>query len=752
MSQQPTLAAPSSLSVLTPADVWRIIRKRLGLIIACFVVFGLGGTGFLVAWYYACFGVLGLWPSYTAVGVIEVEPGQGQGTGLVGIQQEPGVPVPLFEAYVQAQVQTISNPRVLDAVIEQLKGKQQLFREPNASHKLGLELEVGHQLNTQTFSVSLAGRDPEQVQMIVAEILKQYTDQLKTDRSQADAERQRDLRLERDELRKQLDDLSRRLASYRGESNMIVADERASEQLARLTVLVRQLSDAQVILAETNAAWNQFQELKKLSDEGKDYTPVMLAFPEIMETLRRDETITNLSANLARFNQELQGMKQRFGPKYEGLRRLETAAQVSRNDYEAKQNEVLGQLFQQVAATLKSKNDRAKAAEAELQARVAEARAAAVDNAKITAEFRGREAEYQRVQSLYNTVMDGLERMRIIAALSRPNVRIARSPQIPIDPSEPRLPIYIPAAIIFSILLGLGLSLILELLDTRIRTPSDITRQIGVPLLANIPDLSEDERLSLDTNIALVSQAVPQSLMAESFRQLRTSLLFASDQPVRSLLVTSPNPGDGKSIVATNLAIAMARAGSRVLLIDANFRRPTLARVFDVPESVGLSNVLVGINTAAEAIQATSVENLDVLPAGVTPPSPAELLGSQSMRQLIVDQGKKYDRVIIDGAPMLVVADNYLLTEGVDGIVLVFAAGTNTRGMAQRATRQVLSLRGRVFGGVLNRVRATKGGYFRESYQAYYDYSGAASPADLPIAARAGLSTTHPPAESGPQA
>jgi capsular exopolysaccharide synthesis family protein len=745
MSQQPTVAAPSSLSVLTPADVWRIIRKRLGLIIACFVVFGLGGTGGLLAWYY-------LWPSYTAEGIIAVEPGQGQGTGLVGIQQEAGVPVPLFEAYVQTQVQTIRNPRVLDAVIDNLKGKQHLFREPNASHKLGLELEVNHPLNTQTIFVSLSGRDREQVQMIVVEVLTQYTLQLKTERDQIDTDRQRDLTLERNELRKQLDKLGRDLASYRGEDKIIVADERASEQLARLTVLVRQLSDAQVILAETDAAWNQFLELKKLSDEGKDYTPVMLAFPEIMETLRRDETITNLSANLARLNQELQGMRQRFGPKYEGLRRLETAAQVSRNDYEAKQNEVLGQLFQQVAATLKSKNDRAKAAVADLQARVAEARKAAVDNAKITAEFRGIEAEYQRVQSLYNTVMDGLERMRIIAALSRPNVRIARSPQIPIDPSEPRRLIYIPAAIIFSILLGLGLSLLLELLDTRIRTPSDITRQIGVPLLANIPDLSEDERLSLDTNIALVSQAVPQSLMAESFRQLRTSLLFASDQPVRSLLVTSANPGDGKTIVATNLAIAMARAGSRVLLIDANFRRPTLARVFDVPESVGLSNVLVGINTAAEAIQATAVENLDVLPAGVTPPSPAELLGSQSMRQLIVDHGKKYDRVIIDGAPMLVVADNYLLTEVVDGIVLVFAAGTNTRGMAQRATRQVLSLRGRVFGGVLNRVRATKGGYFRESYQAYYDYSGAASPADLPIAARAGLSPTHPPAESGPQA
>lgn len=748
MSQQPILITPSTLSVLTPADVWRIVRKRLGLIIACFIVFGLGGTGALVAWWY-------LWPSYTAEGIIEVEPGQGQVAGLVGIPPEAGVPIPLFEAYVQAQVNAIRNPRVLDAVIGETRkkaefaGRPLMFENPNASHKLGLALEVSHQLNTQTIFVSLSGRDPVQLQAIVSEVLRQYTEQLKADRGQADTDRQGGLTAERTELRKQLDDLSRKLASYRGESNLIVADERGSEQLARLTVLVRQLSDAQVALAETNAAWNQFQELKKLADEAKDYNQVLLAFPEIMEQLRRDDTIANLSGNLARMNQELQATKQRFGEKHDAVRRLTLAAQTVRNDYEARQNEVLGQLFQQVAATLKSKNDRAKAAEAELESRVAEARAAAVDNAKLTAEFRGREEEYHRVQQLYNTVMDGLEHMRITAALSRPNVRIARSPPPPVEPSEPRLPIYIPAAILFSLLLGLSMSLLLELLDTRVRTPIDVTRLVGVPLLANIPDLSEDERLSLDTNIALVSQRQPQSLMAESFRQLRTSLLFASDQPVRSLLITSANPGDGKSTVAANLAIAMAHTGARVLLIDANFRRPTLARVFGVPETVGLSNVLVGVNTIAEAVQATSVENLEVLPSGVSPPSPAELLGSQSMRQLIVDQGKAYDRVIIDGAPMLVVADNYLLADVVDGVVVVFAAGATTRGMAQRAVRQVLSLRGRVFGGVLNRVRATKGGYFRETYQAYYDYSGAACPVDLPVAARA---TTDPPAEGGPQA
>jgi capsular exopolysaccharide synthesis family protein len=732
MSHQPAGSMPSTLSILAPADLWRIIRRRVWLIFACFFFFGVCGSGAFVAWWF-------LWPFYTAEGIVEVEAGQ-QLPAFVQTQAEMGPPVQLFEQYVQAQALAIRNNRVLDAAIDQLKNNEQLrgrdllFRGANASHKLGLALDVNHGLNTQTIFVSLTDTDKEQVYLTVTEVLRQYEAIMKAERDKSDSERRRELTQEREDLRKQLTDLGTRLSQMRGEAKILTADDRGSEEMARLVALAHQLTEAQLTLAEANAAWTQFQELKKAADEAKDYTPVIMGFPEITDVLRRDPGITALSEQASRGNQELQGLQQRFGEQHEAVKRMKTAVQGARNDLEAKQNEVLGQLFQQLAATLKSKYDRAKAAEAEIEARVAVARAAAIDVAKSTADFRAREDEFRRAQALLNTVVDGLERMRISQALSRPNVRVSRWPTMPVEPSEPRLILYIPAIVVFSILLGFGLSLLLELVDTRVRTPSDVTRQVGAPLLANVPDLSEDERLSMDTNVALVSQTAPQSLLAESFRQMRTSLLFASDQPIRSVLVTSPNPGDGKSTVAANLAITLARAGSRVLLIDANFRKPSLARVFDVPDRIGLSNVLVGMNPVSEAIQATSIANLDVLTSGVSPPSPAELLGSHSMRQLVVEQMKAYDRVIIDGAPMLVVADNFLLADVVDGIVLVFCAGENTRGMAQRTVRQVLSLRGRIAGAVLNRVRATKGGYFRESFQAYYDYSGASRPVE-PVAA-----------------
>ena len=743
MSQQPTVILPGSAMALTPADVWRVIRKRFWLIAACFVVFGLGGVGGIVAWR--------VWaPFYTAEGVVEVEPGQAQAIELTrGYQQ--AIDVRLFPQYIESQVRAILNTRVLTAALKVLAGQQTMYPGPEevAAYELGEDLEVVHALNTQNILVTLTGTDATQVRDIVREVLTQYVEQLRSDRQQADADRQQELRAERDDLKRQLDELGRKLASYRDESAVVVADERGGEQVAVLNALVRQLTVIQVELAAARADWNQFQELRKQSEETRDLSAVLMTFPEVMETLRRDPMIVSLTQTSTVLAQQLEGLAQRFGPQHESVRRLKVSVQATANDLEAKRAEVLGQLIQQQGAVLKNRYDSARAAEAEIQTRVSEARGAALSAAKLTAEYRAREEEYRRVLDLLNVVEDGLERMRISAVMARPNVRIVGRPDIPLEPAEPRVALYSTAAVLFSLLAGVGLSLLIELVDTRLRTPTQVVRHVGIPMLSRVPDLTEDERLSLDTNLALVCHTAPHSLLAESFRQLRTHLLFASDHPIRSLLVTSPDPGDGKSTVAANLAITMARTGERVLLVEANFRRPVLPRVFDVPDTIGLSNVLVGLNSISEAIQATAIENLDVLVGGPPPPSPAGLIGCETMRQLIAEEVESYDRVIVDGAPMLVVADNHLVTPMLDGVILVFHAGKNTRGVAQRAVQQVVALHGRLFGAVLNRVRATKGGYFRESFQAYYDYAGtrpngrvAAAPFDRPGRDQAGTEDT----------
>jgi len=734
MSQQPT-TSQSMMGLLSAHDVLRILRKRLWLILACFVVLGLGGAGAIVTWRYVA-------PLYTATAYIAVEPGQGGRPGEIAPLYSEQVPIQLYTQYVMRQVMAIQSERVLAAALENLGPNQTMFRGPDAAYRLGEKIVVQHLAESENIAISLTGMDATQVRDIVQEVAKQYIANVEDQRKAVDAVRQGDLQTERDDLRRDRDRIANELTELRRQSDAVVLDERGSEEMARLATLARQLVDVQFELAGARSAWLQFQELQKEAQDKKDLRPVLLAFPEMMQGLRQDPRVLALSQQVARYSQELEGLKGRFGERHEAVRRSQVVFQTAQNDLETQQNAVLVELVQQQAAVLQYNYNRAREAEAELLDKVAEARSAAIRLSQRAAEYRQREDEFRRLQDLLQTVSDGLYRMRIAAALARPQIQIVQMPSIPFEPTEPRTVLYSVAAIVFSLMVGVGLSIALELMDTRIRTPAEVARQVGVPLLGSVPDLAEDDRLSLDTNLALVSYRSPESLLAEAFRQLRTNLLFTSDQPIKSVLITSPNPGDGKSTVAANIAIAMARSGNKVLLVEANFRRPALARLFDVPDALGLSNVLVGMNAASEAIQASAVENLDLLVGGATPPSPADLLGSPAMRRFLDEQKKNYDRVIVDGAPTLVVADSHLLAELVDGVVLVLRANENTRGMAQRGTRMILSLKAKLLGAVLNGVRATKGGYFREAYQAYYDYAGSAS-----SAASAPPSATPPPDE-----
>jgi len=718
--QQPT--SQSMMGLLSAHDVLRILRKRLWLILACFVVLGLGGAGAIITWRYVA-------PLYTATGIITVEPGQvGRGGEIAPVYSEQ-VPFQLYTQYVMRQVMAIQSDRVLSAALENLKPNQTMFRGPDAAYRLAEKLVVQHLEESENIAISLTGTDATQVRDIVREVAQQYLALVEDQRKAVDADRQRDLRTELNDKRRDRDRVVSELAELRRQSDAVVLDERNSEEMVRLTTLARQLVDVQFELAGARGAWLQFQELQKEAQDKKDLRPVLLAFPEMMQGLRQDPRVLALSQQVARLSQELEGLKGRFGERHEAVRRSQVMFQGAQNDLEAQQNAVLVELVQQQAAVLQNNYNRAREAEAELLDKVAEARTAAIRLSQRAAEYRQREDEFRWLQASLQTVSDGLDQMRYASALTRPNIQIAQMPSIPFDPTEPRTILYSAAAIVFSLMVGVGLSFALELMDTRIRTPAEVARQVGVPLLGSVPDLAEDDRLSLDTNVALVSYRSPESLLAEAFRQLRTNLLFTSDQPIKSVLITSPNPGDGKSTVAANIAIAMARSGNKVLLVEANFRRPALARLFDVPDALGLSNVLVGMNSASETIQATAVENLDLLVGGATPPSPADLLGSLAMRRFLDEQKKNYDRVIVDGAPILVVADSHLLAEIVDGVVLVLRANENTRGMAQRGTRMILSLKAKLLGAVLNGVRATKGGYFREAYQAYYDYAGSGSSA-----------------------
>jgi capsular exopolysaccharide synthesis family protein len=274
--------------------------------------------------------------------------------------------------------------------------------------------------------------------------------------------------------------------------------------------------------------------------------------------------------------------------------------------------------------------------------------------------------------------------------------------------------------VLLGLVVGLGGAFLLEFIDTSVKSPSDISRRVELPVLGMVPHLDDmDEELE---DLRLAFRTHPNSLVGEAFRQIRTCLLFSGPASQRrSLLITSPLPGDGRTAVTLNLAAAMARGGRRVLVVDANFRQPAVSQIFPDAPADGLSSAVVGRTNWTDCVYEVE-ENFHVMPAGHMPPNPAELLGSDEMRQLLSEMENEYDQVLLDSAPCLVVTDPCVLGSLADGVVLVVRAGANTYGIVQRTRDMLARVGARMLGVALNGVRATAGGYFRSSYETFYEY------------------------------
>ncbi len=286
----------------------------------------------------------------------------------------------------------------------------------------------------------------------------------------------------------------------------------------------------------------------------------------------------------------------------------------------------------------------------------------------------------------------------------------AVAPLIPVAP-RPLFSLLLGAVI--GLMIAVAVLFVVEYHDDTVKTSDDVQELLGLPTLGAISRVRQGGRRALD-RLAL---RAPRSGVAEAYRTLGTNVEFAAiDAPVRTLLVTSAGPGEGKTSCATNLAIVLAQAGRRVLLVDADLRDPDIHNVFNVSNAVGLTDLLrSGGENAHEAIQSTEVENLQVLTAGIPPVIPAELLGSRRMQAVLERLQADADIVILDSPPVRAVADPAILSSLVDATLLVIEAGRSRRGAVREAGEALARANARVLGAVLNRLaQKPSSGYTRD--------------------------------------
>lgn len=331
-------------------------------------------------------------------------------------------------------------------------------------------------------------------------------------------------------------------------------------------------------------------------------------------------------------------------------------------------------------------------------------------------QFNVSEREYSELrraadsnQRLYDLILKRLKEADLSGMLHMSNVRVldrARPAKIPI---RPRLAFNVLIGILLALLAAIGVPMVLDYFDGSIRTQEQVERLLGLTVLGLLPSV---ERNNQGDGPELVFHTSPKSSLAECCRAVRTNLLFMSpDKPPRTISITSGNPQDGKTMVATNLAIAMAENRNRTLLLDADMRRPRIHKIFNVSNGVGLSSLILGQGSLEDTIRSTAVANLSILTCGPIPPNPAELLHAEAFSLLLSKIRDRFDRIIIDTPPVGPVTDAIVLSTLVDGTVLVLKAGKTSREQARRSIRALRDVKGRMFGVVLNDVDRSYGGY-----------------------------------------
>ncbi len=310
-----------------------------------------------------------------------------------------------------------------------------------------------------------------------------------------------------------------------------------------------------------------------------------------------------------------------------------------------------------------------------------------------------------------------------------PRVEVNTEPYAPLVAGVAKKLLMAFMGIVLAFGIGLAFGVLRELTDGQVRTPHDISRISSLPIVASIPHFSEDLTLE-DADTALLMAQHPNSIVADEYRRILARILFPEDNAaeISSLMIVSASWGEGKTSVASNLAVALESANRRVLLIDLSSQRPGIETTFGLVPGLGLAELLENMDAREELIRRTEFENLGIIGPGLNPKALAGRLASREMMDFMEWADEHFDHIIIDTPPLLFMSDAKLIAPAIDGVIFVVGIGQSSLGMVSRGLRELELLRANTIGIVLNGIRSLRGGYLKENQKLFYAYANQAAP------------------------
>ena len=331
-----------------------------------------------------------------------------------------------------------------------------------------------------------------------------------------------------------------------------------------------------------------------------------------------------------------------------------------------------------------------------------------------------RQAESSR--NIYELLIKRFKETSLTEEMKTGNIRVVDRAEVPKAPIKPKKQLNLILALVVGLMGGVGLAFFIEYLDNSIKFPNEVKDDLKIPYLGPVPAFSgEITQEGVSEELVLIHS--PKSTASESFRGIRTGILFSSaDMPPQVILITSAAPEEGKSSCAANLGATLAMAGSKVVILDCDMRRPRQHKIFNCPRETGISSVLVGTSPLSDVVVHTVVENLDLIPCGPIPPNPSEIVGSKKIKQLIDGLRKHYQHILIDSPPITAVTDAVLLSQVSDSVLLVIRAGVTPKPVIQNGIEQLKNVNAHIMGAILNAIKTGRDSYYY--YQYYYYYYG----------------------------
>ena len=573
-------------------------------------------------------------------------------------------------------------------------------RDPNTAY-VGLllsSLTVAPVRNSRLVDLRVTSPDPQLAADMANGLARAYIEQNLEYRFAASREASDWLEAQLAEQRKMVEESEAALQLYKEQHDAVAVEDRQNIVVQRLADLNGAATRAKTLRIEKEALYNQLQSLHRT--QGIDTFPAVLG----------NEYIQRLKGDLGDLQRQKAQLADRYGDRHPEMVKVNSAIDSA----QAKLQSEIGKVVESVGAEYQAALAQERSLVGALESQKSEA--LRLNRKGIEFSVLQREAESNR--QIYEALLQRTKETGISSELKASNIRVVDPAETPTVAFLPRHQRDLTMAVLSGLVLALGLVFLFEYLDNRIKSPQELRAHLNVPFLGMVP--------SIDTRgSGLLHDGVPANF-AEAIRAVRTNVLFSSaEEGVRVIVVTSAGPGEGKSMFSSNLAVSLGQAGQRVLHVDADMRRPRVHSIFEISQEPGLSNLLVGDCRPSEAVRKTTVPNLCVLPAGMIPPNPAELLGSKRCEEFFATLGEHFDWVIVDSPPGLAVADASIMANSATGVVFVVGADQTSRQAARAALEQLQAVQAHVVGAVLNRVDLERNpyyyaAYYRKEYSRYY--------------------------------